>query len=246
MGLYASLSAGLPGIGKAWFSFFADEFDLSSPDFFHQDRNMYAFQAGASFSIPIPFLPFTNIILQYTKLEPYVYTHQHVKVPWYGDLSMEEAYINNGVSLGYYLPPNSDELKVRIESMLSRDTNFHLQYQMIRHGADYGSRSVDGSSILSELNPTGRNSDPVLWKYFLHDGAYEWQHIIKVGANHTLSKMLIPVQLFFDAGLVMSYFTDIDGQPNTGNSYPFHQIDTSEYPKRTRIIGEVGFRIWPK
>lgn len=246
LGLFASLSAGFPGIGKAWFSFFADEFDLSSPDFFHQDRNMFAFQTGTSIAIPIPFLPFTNFILQYTKIEPYTYTHLKLRTPWYGDLAMEEGYVNNGVGIGYYLPPNSDELKIRLETMFNRDTNIHLQYQMVRHGADYGSRAVDGSSFLSELDPVGRNEKPQLWKYFLHDGAYQWQHILKLGMNHSLSKMMIPVRLFFDVGFVWSYFTDIEGEPNSGKSFPYHIIDTSEYPKQTRVMATVGFKIWPK
>ena len=116
LALFATLILQYPGIGKIWGSAYVDEMDLSSPEFFSQDRNMYAFQFGTSASIPIPKLAFSNFTLQYTKIEPYVYTHQLVKTPWYDDTWMEEAYMNNGVSLGYYLPPNSDELKLRFES----------------------------------------------------------------------------------------------------------------------------------
>lgn len=246
MALYASLSGGLPGVGKAWVSFFADEFDLSSPDFFHQDRNMYAYQAGISVAIPVKFLPFTNLMAQYTKIEPYTYTHLRLQTPWYGNLWLEEAYVNNGVSLGYYLPPNSDEVKVRFESMIEKDLGFHIQYQLIRHGADFGDRSVDGSSLSSELAPDDRNKDAPLWKYFLHDGAYEWQHIVKIGGERTLSKMLLPVQFFAEGGLVMSFFTDIDGKPNSGKSFSYSKIDTNTYPATTRLLATVGFKIWPR
>ena len=118
LAMFATLILQYPGIGKIWGSAYVDEMDLSTPDFFSQDRNMYAFQFGASASLPIPKLAFSNITFQYTKIEPYVYTHQTVQTPWYDDAWMEEAYINNGVGLGYYLPPNSDELKIRFDSSL--------------------------------------------------------------------------------------------------------------------------------
>ena len=115
LAMFATLILQYPGIGKIWGSAYVDEMDLTSPEFFSQDRNMYALQFGASAPVPIPNLAFSNITLQYTKIEPYVYTHQLVKTPWY-EAWMEENYVNNGVSLGYYLPPNSDELKVRFDS----------------------------------------------------------------------------------------------------------------------------------
>ena len=117
LAMFATLIVQYPGIGKLWGSAYVDEMDLTSPEFFNQDRNMYALQAGAAATLPIPGLAFRNFTFQYTKLEPYVYTHQLVKTPWY-EVWMEEPYMNNGVSLGYYLPPNSDELKVRFDSSL--------------------------------------------------------------------------------------------------------------------------------
>ena len=250
LALFATLILQYPGIGKIWGSAYVDEMDLSSPDFFSQDRNMYAFQFGASASIPIPKLAFSNFTLQYTKIEPYVYTHQLVKTPWYDDTWMEEAYMNNGVSLGYYLPPNSDELKLRFESSVIGGGvfRFHAQYQMVRHGAEHGSRAVDGSGLNSQLDTTGRNDKegkPELWKYFLHDGAYQWQHIFKVGGSFDMQGLAIPLNLFCDLGVVYSYYTDIDGKPNSGQRYDIHKINTAEYPTQTQFITTVGFKLYP-
>lgn len=249
LAMFATLILQYPGIGKIWGSAYVDEIDLTSPELFNQDRNMFAVQVGASAALPIPKLAFSNFTFQYTKLEPYVYTRQLVKTPWY-EAWMEEPYMNNGVSLGYYLPPNSDELKIRFDSsvMGRRAVRFHLQYQMVRHGADYGSRAVDGSSLKSQLDTTGRNDKegkPELWKHFLHDGAYQWQHIVKIGGDYSLEGFNIPVKLFCDLGLVYSYFTDIDGKPNSGQHLPIQRINTSEYPTQTRFIGTVGFKIYP-
>ena len=250
LAMFATLILQYPGIGKIWGSAYVDEMDLSTPDFFSQDRNMHAVQVGISAALPIPKLAFSNFTFQYTKIEPYVYTHQLVKTPWYDDIWMEEPYMNNGVSLGYYLPPNSDELKFRFESSVIKGGTFrfHAQYQMIRHGAEYGSRAVDGSGLNSQLDTTGRNDKegkPELWKYFLHDGAYQWQHIFKVGGSFDMQGLNIPVSLFCDMGVVYSYYTDIDGLPNSGQRYDIHRINTSEYPTQTQFITTIGFKIYP-
>lgn len=249
LAMFATLILQYPGIGKIWGSAYVDEMDLTSPEFFSQDRNMYALQFGASAPVPIPNLAFSNITLQYTKIEPYVYTHQLVKTPWY-EAWMEENYVNNGVSLGYYLPPNSDELKVRFESSVIGGgvIRFHAQYQMVRHGAEYGTRAVDGSGLNSQLDTHGRSDKegkPMLWKYFLHDGAYQWQHIFKVGGSIDLQGLRVPLSFFLDMGVVYSYYTDISGMPNSGQRYDIHKINTSEYPTQTRFIATLGFKLYP-
>lgn len=243
MAIFLNLSGTLPNVGKLWFSVFVDEVDFSSPDFFHQDRNMYAWQIGTNATLPMG--NFSNVSIQYTKIEPYTYTHQKTKVPWYGNSWMDTAYVNNGVGLGYYLPPNSDEVKLRFETLPTVNTSLYLQYQMIRHGTDWGSRAVDGSNLGSELDPTGRNEKDALKKFFLHDGAYQWQHILKVGGQYDFSKNNIPVLLFGEVGIVFSYFTDVNGAANSGYSQPFHVINTSEYPITTDIIATLGVRVYP-
>ncbi|GHV80991.1 hypothetical protein AGMMS49944_27820 [Spirochaetia bacterium] len=157
---------------------------------------------------------------------------------------METSYTNNGRGLGYYLPPNSDELKLRFEAMPEINTRVNLQYQMIRHGADFGLSAVDGSSYLSELDPEGRSDKAVLKKFFLQDGAYQWLHIIKVGTEHTFP-MKVPFQVFGEAGVVISYFTNIAGVANSGSASSYSIIDTKEYPKSTGFILTLGVRIYP-
>lgn len=245
MAAFLNLKGQYPGIANVWVSFFLDEINPEK-EIFKLDRAMYAFQVGGS--AYIPWLPFTSTSLRYTKIEPYTYTHTREQAPWYdGDLFMETSYTNNGRSLGYYLPPNSDELLFRVESMPTINTTAHLQYQMIRHGADFGDSAVDGSSLQSELDPKNRSINPVLKKYFLHDGAYQWFHIIKLGATHTFYiNSAIPFQLFGEAGVVFSYFTNIDGEVNSGEAFDYKVIDTVDYPKTTTFIATIGIRVFPK
>jgi hypothetical protein len=120
----------------------------------------------------------------------------------------------------------------------------HLQYQLIRHGAAHGDSAVDGSSLLSELDPDGRATKDILKRYFLHDGAYQWYHIIKIGAEWNLPRL--PISLFGEGGAVISYFTNTKEPANSGVPYPYEIIDTAEYPKSTGFVVTLGVKIYPR
>jgi hypothetical protein len=237
LSLFGNLKLQYPGIGFMWFSLFVDEINLEK-DFFILDREMYAFQAGLR--LELPFFHSGSITLSYTKIEPYCYTHPKVNVPWYSNPS-EQAYVNHGYGLGYYLPPNSDEIKLVFAAAPSPQITINAQFQMIRHGAEYGGSMVDGSSYVSEMAYANLNTNPVLKKYFLHDGAYQWSYIVKAGAVWNLPKL--PVSVFGNIGMVFSYFTDIEGPANTGAPSGYSIIDTAEYPKETNFILTIGCRV---
>ena len=248
MSIYFNLRGRYPGLGSIWFSFFMDELEISSmSQAFNQDRHMFAWQAGLQGAVPI--IPFASFTVSYSKIEPYNYTHIRQYLPWYDSANgpMETAYINNGVSLGYYLPPNSDEVKFRFDIHPLLKTSGFWQYQLIRHGADYGPHQVDGSSLVSELDPLGRSEKASLKKYFLKDGAYQWMHIIKVGADHKLGSL--PITVFGETGIVYSYFSDISSQ-EYNNYHPTPQGKTprspalGEYLTSTAYILTLGFRIF--
>jgi hypothetical protein len=241
MAITLNLKAQYPGLGNIWFSFFIDELNLLS-DLSTLDRQMFAMQGGAN--VPLPFLSFSSLKLSYTTVSPYCYTHNRNYNPWYGDLRMETPYINNGVRLGYYLPPNSDEILARFQTMPVKSLVTHLQYQLIRHGADFGPNAVDGSNLLSELDPDDRNSNPVLKRFFLHDGAYQWSHIVRIGAEWNLPR--IPVALLGEAGVNYSYFTNTAEPANSGKAYDYAITDTAEYPKSTGFIVKLGLKVYPR
>jgi hypothetical protein len=243
LALFGNLKAQYPGIGALWISGYLDEIEIASiKKLFELDRHMFAFQVGITGVIPL--LPFASASLSYTKIEPYTYTHTRIFTPWNGNNPMETSYTNNGVSLGYYLPPNSDEIKFRFELLPAPGTQAHLQYQMIRHGAAHGSNAVDGSSLLSELDPNGRSEKSELKKFFLKDGAYQWMHIIKAGGEYAFEKLALPVTVFGEAGVVFSYYTNINGEANSGSSSGYSVVNTDEYPKSTSFIVTLGFRLF--
>lgn len=204
---------------------------------FELDRCMFAFQLGAKANIP--FVPFGTLSFRYTKIEPYCYTHQAINyTPWYSDY-ISESYTNNGESLGYYLPPNSDEFHIKFQMRPSAFSSVALQYQLVRHGADYGSRQVDGSSLNSELPPEGRNN---IKKYFLRDGAYEWTNIISLYGSYDFKQLKVPIVLNCSLGFVYSSFTDTDSSLGVKGDY--HRIETDEYPVVKGFVATLGFTVF--
>jgi hypothetical protein len=242
MQVHFNIRGRLPGLGGIWFSLFIDEAEISSlSQAFELDRHMFAYQVGLQGVIPR--LSFASITASYTKIEPYTYTHTREILPWYvGNGPMEKAYVNNGVSLGHYLPPNSDEIKLRFDVRPWLKTASHLQYQLIRHGADFGPHQVPGSSLFSELDPGGRSEKDSLRKNFLNDGAYEWMHIIKLGAQHRLGAL--PLTVFGEAGLVYSYFTDISQAEYVKYNPNPRPAAAGEYVSSTAFILTLGFRVF--
>ena len=150
------------GLGKFYTAVFLDEAKFNKPDFFGNYGNMYSYQLGVKG--PVPGMPLTSATLQYTKIEPFTYTHYTVEdSPWYSGLNMETGYMNGGESLGYGLEPNSDELMLRLKSLPRKGLSFEGGYRMVRHGTNVG--SYYDSWGYDESDPSiNQDNDP--------DGAY--------------------------------------------------------------------------
>lgn len=250
LALFGDLKYTVNGVGSIWASFYLDEINGLNNNPFISNRSMFAYQGGIKYILPK--LSFASLSFRYTKIEPYCYTHQAINyTPWYNHYICEN-YSNNGESLGYYLPPNSDEFLLSLKMQPSVNSYAGVSYQLIRHGADYGSQSVPGSNIYSELCPYNRNE---LKKYFLHDGAYNWIHILSAGGKLTLNTK-IPVSFYGNLGLIFSYFTVIDAENydrsiygNNGNcknadfSTPFNIANTDEYSTLFGAVLTVGITI---
>lgn len=191
LGLFTGIT--IPKITHIYASIFMDELNVQVSNFLNKDRNMYAVQIGAK--SPLPF--WTSIFtFQYTKIEPYMYSHPLTDVPWY-DKPMDTTYINHGQPLGYFLNPNSDEFKIQLESNPLWYLSATLKYTLVRHGTTTGSGKVDGSSFYDPLNYSGNLQDAqegdLYWKDFLHDGVYEWINSISLGGELDCRKWDVPI-----------------------------------------------------
>ena len=211
MGFY--FGSRIPKITHLYFSLFCDEWNLTSKPFLHLDRNMYTFQVGAKTPVPIWL---SSLTTQYTKIEPYMYTHPLTENPWY-DQAMDTTYVNHGECIGYYLPPNSDEFLISFESTPLWFLHTNIGYKLVRHGATSGSGKVDGSSLYDSLDYSqpleGIDSTSVYWKNFLHDGVYEWINYVTLAASLNCRKWNVPIIVNF--AYTFSYTThsyDNDGK----------------------------------
>ena len=246
--MFGDMKVRYPGLGEAWVSLFIDETELNiiSNNPFYYTRDMYAYQAGIKYLLPN--IPFATLSFRYTKVEPYCYTHQSLNnTPWYNHY-ITENYTNDGYCIGYYLDPNSDEFRLDFDLKPSSNIRFNTTYQFIRHGADYGSQQVPGSSLYSELPIFNRVN---LRKYFLHDGAYEWSHILSLSAAIESHNTKFPFKIYGTIGGVFSYFTMIDSTlydssgkaENCNFSTPFTVVNTEEYPMTFGLVMSLGFKI---
>lgn len=234
LALFSNFKIKYPGIGYIWGSIYLEEMNSLSAKLLENTRCMFAYQGGVK-SV-LPFLPFTNVALRYTKVEPYAYTHTALSStemqPYYAHY-IAESYTNNGECIGYYLPPNADELFIKIESKPIVATTFSFGYQFIRHGVDWGSKSsmYSGSSIYSEL-PTTRDglSRADLRKNFLHDGTYEWYNIFNLSASYDFNYLSVPVQVYCSIGYVHNWFTTI-GAAQGARDTPYTKIKNDKYEK---------------
>jgi hypothetical protein len=223
---FADVQLRMPGLFTLWGSVFFDHLNESLENFNTTNGNNFAYQAGIM--IVVHWLPFSAFTLRYTKIEPYCYTAEQASA----------AFINGGESLGYYLPPNSDELLLRFESRMRPGVKAHVQFQMIRHGADFGDRFVPGSSLYDVLGDD-RSS-----KFFLMDGVYQWDNIIKLGASGNLKSVGVPVLIYAETGLVITSFT-INGKAGIGNEADYEPLEDSVYRPGTKFIFSIGFRVFP-
>jgi hypothetical protein len=234
--LFTNLELRLPGLFTLWGSFFIDSLEPPLEDFLLLNGSSFAYQVGIR--AVIRWLPFAVFTLRYTKVEPYCYTGAYEANGWEG-IPSPVAFINGGESLGFYLPPNSDEFVLRVESRLFPRIKAHAQFQVIRRGADYGDGAVPGSSLRDSLSDSHR------YKYFLMDGVYRWDNVIKLGGTFNFNAGAVPLAVFAEAGYVTTGFT-INGTAGVGNKAEYEWLQNDPvYRARNGFIFSIGFRLFP-
>ncbi len=247
-----SLGANIPGYAQLYFNILTDELNLLSDDFFHMDRNMYAFQTGIKASIPNA--AFTVFNLQYTKLEPYMYTHPGTVTPWYAEddggeqIRMHTNYVNHGENLGYYLPPNSDELKLTATSLPFWFLETTLSYSLIRHGLEAYDETVDklGNDIDSSLDygdiqtPGDSSDNTSTKKYFLTDGTYEWIHSLGLEGEMDM-RFVKDIPLTLKLGYTLSYTHHTEADVLNKS---FKPVDNSEYKNTWGNYFTFSIKVW--
>jgi len=239
---FTTLQFNLPGNIKLWGSLFVDNLNPGLEDFPLLTGNSYVYQIGLKAAFH--WLPFSSFSIRYTKTEPYCYTdsYDHYEGTLIPSLS---AYVNSGESMGFYMPPNSDEFFLRLDSMFFYGLKVHFQYQMTRQGADFGYGAVNGSSLKDKLD------DPYAGKYFLMDGVYRWENIFKLGASLKIKVNSVPLVFFAETGFVNTTYTInaaawSHNRIGTGYEAEYQSLNDSVYKTGNRFIFSAGFKIFTR
>jgi hypothetical protein len=104
--------------------------------------NEFAFTVGADYIEPGG-LEDTDILLEYTRIDPYVYSHH---IP-------ENSFTHDQFIIGNHLGPNSDDVFARASYRLSRKWKASLEMELSRHGDNIMDatgnlvRNVGGSAL---------------------------------------------------------------------------------------------------
>ena len=196
VGVGVDLAVTLPPFGRIYFSFYADEMELTNlSELFTRPRNMFALQGGLR--VPIPRLPFTALTLQYTRIEPFTYAHYPSDYFGYS-LPVDSSYTHDGENLAYPLWPNSDEFLFKLTSVPLPRLRAALEYRLIRHGDNPG-------KLPGELFILGRPDgyldydflDSYPDKDFLHDGLYDHNHIVTLSGEYAIPHSPVTVGLSY-------------------------------------------------
>lgn len=205
----------LKRLGKLYASFYIDEIELSSiAAWFTRPRNMFAYQGGIKLDVPV--LPLSTFTAQYTKVEPFVYAHYPTWTP-FSRLAIDNSYTHDGENLGYHIPPNSDELLVKLESVFAPGWRASFAYSMIRHGDN------SQANYNAKVPLIYGDTDKYQWydkialypdKNFLHDGVYDYNHSGKLdvawrpAGGIALGSLRVPAELGFGFGLSYTFWKD--------------------------------------
>lgn len=107
---------------KTYFELLIDDFTLSE-NWLRYFGNKFGFTIGSFWVEPFG-LNDVDFRVEYTRVEPYVYTH-------YDSVNM---YINYDKIIGYWAGPNSDDWFVEANYQISKDIRFRLTWERIRKG----------------------------------------------------------------------------------------------------------------
>lgn len=116
--------------------------DLNFSTLFNNDKNgkpandnRFGYQIG-SYWTDMFSVPTLAISLEYTKLSPFVYTHRTNK----------SQYTHWGLPLGHNLPPNSDEISLRLSMNINKRLYISLLYQ---HQRSANRTITDGDTLIA-------------------------------------------------------------------------------------------------
>ena len=124
---------------------------------------------------------------------------------------MDTAYTNDGENLGYHIPPNSDEILLRLDASPAPRLRLSLAYSLIRHGdnePDSIRTFLTHPQIYGDVDKYQNYSDLAGYpdKNFLKDGIYDYNHAGSLELSWRPASL--PLELSLGYGLSYTYWDD--------------------------------------
>ena len=159
--------------------------------------NKYGFSSGIFWTEPLK-IRNLDFRLEYTRIRPYVYTHEN-----------ELQYTHYNSALGHWIEPNSDLLSLCLKYQVTRRLSFFGSFQLLRHGANTEKRNY-GGNINEYLVPFD-----AYYPDFL-GGAVEENQGITVSSSYEIVR-----NLFFRLSFQNKYLSKDGGEKVETNSVFF-------------------------
>jgi hypothetical protein len=178
---------------RAVMEFFLDDYTSSENPFTYYG-NKWAFLAGWHWVDPLG-LAGCDISTEYTRIEPYVYTHTDT-------INVYQEY---GRSIGYFLGPNSENLNLEISCLLNRDIDATLLLAQSRKGdgdlftpanADISTKKKFLSGIVETRRQAGVEVTAQIFRDCFIQTRYSFQRIIN--REHQRGQHDNVHQIYFD------------------------------------------------
>jgi hypothetical protein len=154
--------------------------DLNFPKWGTNDvQNKAALQAGILGVDPFG-VPFTNIAVEYTHIDPYTFSHSR---------SRDNNYSSDGNTLSHHIGPNSDSWFCKVENFWSRQLHTVISYENVRHGDDiYGANGQLILNVGGNIFQPWRSTDSQ-YKDFL-GGNFQRIQYISIAASYELYRQM--------------------------------------------------------
>jgi hypothetical protein len=249
----------LPGILRLYGSFATTEMNAISPSvFFTHYRNIMAFQGGVDIDLPVG--RFSKITFQYTKLEPFFYTHYPITEkefvgyeevvtsspedtdipteetntylrPQYSTKVIQTSYVNKGFTLGYPLHPNSDEFLATTRIGISPTLNTFLTVKYQRRSSQYG-YAIDMS-----VNERYRGMSGLVEPKDFIENLFEKNLSVEIGATKSFIDFPITIYGSYRLGAV------VDKELNTVVDFNHYPTGSWSSPSFDHVV-KIGVTIY--
>ena len=227
----------VPGIGTFYAALAMDE--LSS--FKHPltcPRNILAFQAGATFSIPLG--SFTELKVQGTYIPAFFGAHYQDTEKLFADVPYTTAYVNKGQNIGYPVNPDTFEFLIEFDTTIFSDWKINTTIKDQLRSAQYAFKK-SGTDILTYMNYSAYDDGEYYDRAFL---ANIWNNVLDIELN--VEKSL--KNITFTAGLQGIVTSSRDFTPevrsNASGTYNPGKINEwFDWETKFSLVATLGARI---